>query len=164
MYHYVRPVENSHLRYLSVEDFSKQLDWFNENVGKFITQEDWECAKQGANREGVLLTFDDGLKDHFTHVLPLLKEKNIFAIFFVNTQPLLSPIMLSVHMTHLLLSMGKSHEILELCKKLVPKEIWRKVGLGVAGNAYADQLDTDANKKVKKIVNYLFDEFNTLEI
>lgn len=102
MYHYVRPVENSSLRYLALDDFAKQLDYLSKNVDGFISQEDWEAAKNGANRDGVLLTFDDGLKDHFNQVLPVLHEKKLFAIFFINTQPLLTPVMLSVHLTHLL--------------------------------------------------------------
>jgi peptidoglycan/xylan/chitin deacetylase (PgdA/CDA1 family) len=164
MYHYVRPVENSELRYLSVDDFDKQLDWLSANVGDFISRENWENAKQGAPQKGVLLTFDDGLKDHFSHVLPILQRKNLFAIFFVNTQPLLSPVVLAVHMTHLLLSTGKSREILDLFTDLLPKKIWRKIEAGTAANAYSKQLDTDNNKSIKKLVNYLFDEFNTQEI
>lgn len=164
MYHYVRPVENTELRYLSVDDFEKQLDWLSKNVGNFISLENWENAKQGATQEGVLLTFDDGLKDHFRHVLPILQKKNLFAIFFVNTQPLLSPEMLSVHMTHLLLSTGKSQEILDLCAGLLSKEIWRKIEAGIAANAYGKQLDTANNKIIKKLMNYLFNEFNAQEV
>ncbi len=164
MYHYVRPVEKSELRYLSVDDFEKQLDWLSANIGDFISRENWENAKQGGHQEGVLLTFDDGLKDHFSHVLPILQRKNLFAIFFVNTQPILSPEVLSVHMTHLLLSTGKSQEILDLCRGLLPKEIWRKIEAGTAATAYSKQLDTDNNKTIKKLINYLFDEFNMQEV
>ena len=164
MYHYVRPVENSELRYLALDDFVNQLDWLSKNVGEFISQEDWESAKNGANRDGVLLTFDDGLKDHFNYVLPVLQEKKMFAIFFVNTQPLLTPVMLPVHLTHLLLSIDKSKEILESFKTLLSKEIWEKATLGVASQAYIHQRDSENNKTVKKLVNYLFDEFNAQNI
>lgn len=164
MYHYVRPVENSELRYLSVEDFEKQLDWLNANIGEFISRENWENAKVGAPQKGVLLTFDDGLKDHFSQVLPILQRRNIFAIFFVNTAPLLKPVVLSVHMTHLLLSTGKSHQILDLLTDILPKEIWDKTEVGKARNAYSKQLDTDINKTIKTLINYLFDEFNTQEV
>jgi hypothetical protein len=38
MYHYVRPVEDSKLRYLSVDDFEKQLEFFIQNIGPIITK------------------------------------------------------------------------------------------------------------------------------
>lgn len=164
MYHYVRPIENSQLRYLAVNDFIKQLDWLQENVGNFLTEAEWENSKRGEPSEGVLLTFDDGLKDHIEHVLPILLERKIFAIFFVSTLPLTSKNILAVHLTHKLLSLGKSEEILEFFRSHLPSTVWGKLNFGVAANAYTKHLDLDVNVTIKKIVNYLFTDFNLSEV
>jgi hypothetical protein len=55
------------------------------------------------------LTFDDGLKDHYRHVFPALKKRNIGAVFFVSSLPLLNPVVLDVHKIQLLLG-SQSHE------------------------------------------------------
>ena len=164
MYHYVRPVEVSQLRYLAVEDFEKQLDWLQQSFGEFITEEKWENAKLGGPCEGVLLTFDDGLKDHFKYVLPILKKRGIFGIFFVSTAPLLSKSVLAVHLTHNLLSIGKSDEVLDFFRQQLPVEIWRKLHVGVAASAYAKHLELDTNVTIKKLVNYLFTDFDSLDV
>jgi peptidoglycan/xylan/chitin deacetylase (PgdA/CDA1 family) len=49
-----------------------------------------------------VLTFDDGLRDHFEHVLPILDEAGLKGMFFVNTLPWRQGTLLSVHMAHLL--------------------------------------------------------------
>jgi peptidoglycan/xylan/chitin deacetylase (PgdA/CDA1 family) len=164
MYHYVRPIEDSQLRYLAVGDFIKQLDWLEGNVGNFLTESEWENAKSGEPSEGVLLTFDDGLKDHINHVLPILLERKIFAIFFVSTLPLISKNMLAVHLTHKLLSLGKSEEILEFFRFELPNTVWAKLNFGLAATAYTKHLDLDVNVTIKKIVNYLFTDFDLSEV
>jgi peptidoglycan/xylan/chitin deacetylase (PgdA/CDA1 family) len=164
MYHYVRPVEDTQLRYLAVDDFKKQLDWLEASVGNFLTEAEWDDAKAGKPQSGVLLTFDDGLKDHFEHVLPILVERGIFGIFFVNTSPLLSNCVLPVHLAHKLLSVGNSHEILDFFRLKLPPSIWGELNKGVAGRSYKNQEDLDANIVVKKIINYLFYDFDLSEI
>jgi peptidoglycan/xylan/chitin deacetylase (PgdA/CDA1 family) len=164
MYHYVRPVEDSHLRYLTVDDFKKQLDWFEASVGSFLTEDEWDEAKAGKPQSGVLLTFDDGLKDHFDHVLPVLVERGIFGIFFVNTSPLFSNSVLPVHLAHKLLSLGISHEILDFFKLKLPPAIWGEINQGVAGSRYKKQVELDSNIALKKVINYLFSEFDLSEI
>ncbi len=164
MYHYVRPIEDSSLRYLALDDFKSQLDWLAGSVGDFISADQWEKAKAGEDIEGILLTFDDGLKDHIDHVLPILKAKGIFAIFFVSSSPLVSKNMLAVHLTHKLLSLGRSEEILDFFKVQLPQSIWPKLHAGHAAKAYTKHLDLDTNVTIKKIVNYLFADFNLSEV
>ncbi len=164
MYHYVRPIEDTSLRYLAVDDFIRQLTWLANSVGDFISSDQWEKAKAGEDIEGVLLTFDDGLKDHIDHVLPILQAKGIFAIFFVSSSPLVSKNMLAVHLTHKLLSLGQSEEILDFLKLQIPQSIWPKLHVGPAAKAYTKHLDLDTNVTIKKIVNYLFADFNLSEV
>ncbi len=164
MYHYVRPVENSQLRYLSLEDFTQQLDWLESFVGRFLTEDEWEDAKIGKVSDGVILTFDDGLRDHIDYVLPVLKERGIFAIFFVSSAPLISHTMLPVHLTHKLLSLGRSAELVNFFHERLPSKLWRDLDIGVAASAYTKHKDLDENIAIKKIVNYLFSAFDLGEI
>ena len=79
MYHYVRPSnkKNGNLRYLDKDHFQVQLDFFEKNYG-FLSQEEFMYNfKNKIITKKVLLTFDDGLKDHYNYVFPILKERNI---------------------------------------------------------------------------------------
>ena len=65
MYHYVRNTKKEfpYFRYLSVENFSKQLDYFQREYG-FVSYSDLLNIKNenvfNNNNNKILLTFDDG--------------------------------------------------------------------------------------------------------
>jgi peptidoglycan/xylan/chitin deacetylase (PgdA/CDA1 family) len=44
-----------------------------------------------SDRPGVLLTFDDGMANNYTHALPILEQHDAPAVFFVSTQHVLDP-------------------------------------------------------------------------
>ena len=103
MYHYVRPAEESALRYIELNNFQKHLDFFEKNYG-LVSRSQWERFREtGYKPTGALLTFDDGLKDHFRFVLPALLERGIFAIFYICTNPLKN-LALPVNLTHYMLA------------------------------------------------------------
>src|SRR4030095_477954 len=54
-------------------------------------------------RDLCLLTFDDGLKDHYTEVLPVLSEQGIEGLFFIITSCLEGRVV-SVHKNHFLMA------------------------------------------------------------
>ena len=106
MYHYVHdsdPFTQGHFR-RTLSEFAAQLDYFAE-AGIFVTQEE---VKSGQFVDGgsprFLLTFDDGLKDHVRHVLPVLLERKIFGMFFCPSQPLQGGEILDVQKIQLLLA------------------------------------------------------------
>ena len=107
MYHYVRPQRdaNKGLYFLEIENFIKQLDFFETQYG-FVGRDEWENFVQNQSHcpSGVLLTFDDGLIDHYNNVLPILNDRGIWAMFFVSSLPLNRKVSLSVHKVHYLLS------------------------------------------------------------
>jgi len=89
MYHYVRPDEPNlpHLRHLHVDDFVKQLDYFGNEYG-FISKEAFrECISSAEPAKGVILTFDDGFKDHYRYVLPEMLKRNLWGIFYIPMSP-----------------------------------------------------------------------------
>lgn len=103
MYHYVRPAtpDLPYLPYLDLADFQLQLDHFQEVYG-FVSRHEFACWSEGGQAPaGVLLTFDDGLRDHLEFVLPALRKRGLFAIFYVCSSPLLNGRILDVHKVHL---------------------------------------------------------------
>lgn len=84
VYHGVCP-GNPHLfnaRYVS----SKQLEAQLLLIRRFynpVSYTDLVSGNLSPDRLNVLLTFDDGLKNNYTHALPLLKKHKVPALFFV---------------------------------------------------------------------------------
>ena len=103
MYHYVRPQAAGlpFFPYLALSDFERQLDHFEEAYG-FVSKEAFTAWVDGAPApEGVLLTFDDGLRDHVDFVLPALVRRGLFGLFYVSSGPALTGEILDVHKVHL---------------------------------------------------------------
>jgi len=70
MYHYVKNKNTKSLynpNYLNIDKFKKQLDWLEKNFEPLSLEELEGCItynKQFPDNK-FLLTFDDGLKDHY---------------------------------------------------------------------------------------------------
>ena len=105
MYHYVRPPapDLPHHPYLDLASFRLQLDYFAANFG-FVARDAFVSWLDGGKAPaGVLLTFDDGLRDHAEFVLPVLRERRLFGIFYMCSSPLVDERILDVHKVHLAL-------------------------------------------------------------
>ena len=66
MYHYVRPFDPEYPNFsnLDIDDFKKQLDFFESEYG-FVNQEDFLSSFESKELpRGIILTFDDGLSCH----------------------------------------------------------------------------------------------------
>lgn len=99
MYHYVRQndPELPYFQHLHLEDFEKQLDFFSEQFG-FLSKADFlQSLETGTPKDGVVLTFDDGFKDHYQYVLPCLRERGLWGIFYIPTGFYHSGKLLDVH-------------------------------------------------------------------
>jgi peptidoglycan/xylan/chitin deacetylase (PgdA/CDA1 family) len=127
MYHYVRPIKRSQypeIKGLEVDGFLKQLEFFKKNF-HFITAEDLlDCVynEKPIPEKSIWLTFDDGFKDHYTHVLPVLKKFHIQGSFFPPAKPIEENIVLDVHKIHFILTSVKNkqkiiNEIFNLIKQ-----------------------------------------------
>lgn len=156
MYHYVRPLdknENGNLRYLTTEQFSRQLDFFEKEYG-FLSPEEFKYnfhKKIKTNK--VLLTFDDGLKDHYDHVYPLIKERGIKGFFFIPTSIFTHAVVLKVHKVHYLLSKYDSKKIY---KKILDLIDLHKIDLDDFSNSeiYKYSKHEDCEYRVKRLFNY----------
>jgi peptidoglycan/xylan/chitin deacetylase (PgdA/CDA1 family) len=114
MYHYVRDLP--HTRYpeingLKVSEFENQLNYLNKHF-TFITVE--QCMDVMYEKSltfpdnAVLLTFDDGYKEHFTEVFPILNRRGIQGAFFPPSQAILEHKMLDVNKIHFILATAKN--------------------------------------------------------
>ena len=126
MYHYVRDLKNSrypNIKGLDIEKFKKQIKFFKENYN-FIKIEDLiEYYKKPKEKKipdkAILLTFDDGYKDHYTYVLPVLLENNIQGSFYIPTKCFQDKKVLDVNKIHFILEscIGEEEKVLSEIKE-----------------------------------------------
>ena len=125
MYHYVRDLKNSrypNIKGLDIERFKKQIKFFKENYN-FIKMNDLIEYYKSPNKKklpekSILLTFDDGYKDHYTYVLPVLLENSIQGSFYIPTKCFQDKKILDVNKIHFILEscVGKEEKILNEIK------------------------------------------------
>jgi peptidoglycan/xylan/chitin deacetylase (PgdA/CDA1 family) len=118
MYHYVRDIRGSAypaLKGLETEYFGRQLDYFSSHYSFISANTLCDHVRSGAPlpERPILLTFDDGLRDHFDVVFPLLRERNISGCFFPGAQPLYEHTVLDVHKLHFILAVGDVDEVVK---------------------------------------------------
>ncbi|MGK4569284.1 polysaccharide deacetylase family protein [Flavobacterium sp. 3HN19-14] len=103
----------------------------------------------------MVLTFDDGLICHYNYVLPVLKKRNLWGIFYIPTQPFTINNLLDVHKIHLLLGINSSKIVYDRLKEMISddmlpdllKKEFREL-------TYDDQQNDDYTLLVKRILNY----------
>jgi len=109
MYHYVRPLKNSEcpeIKGLELESFIRQIKYFENNFN-FITVEQMLNSiyhNYRIPRNSIALTFDDGFKDHYKHVFPILKKGQIQGLFFPPGKVIEENVVLDVHKIHFILA------------------------------------------------------------
>lgn len=89
-YHYIRNNSEHKVHYLRVEEFKAQVDFLIEHMLPLDPDKVLHCLQTGKEvRDGFLLTFDDGFKEHYDIVYKHLKERGLRAIFFPSALPYL---------------------------------------------------------------------------
>jgi len=158
MYHYVRtaPEGLPYFRYLHVDDFRKQLD-FLAQTDRFISKNEFAAIlKSGtAPKDGIILTFDDATKDHVDYVVPELKKRGLWGIFYVPTGMYETGKMLDVHRIHYLMGKYGGVTILEkLNDMVVPEMIQKDKYAEFKEKTYPHQDNDAATMEAKRILNY----------
>jgi peptidoglycan/xylan/chitin deacetylase (PgdA/CDA1 family) len=151
MYHYVRPIKKSSLPFvkgIELEDFKRQLDLVeskSEVISLEVFKSKFETISK-STKPSILLTFDDGLKDHIDFVVPELLKRKMSAVFFVPLAPLLGH-PLNVHKIQFILHNERSFlEILSDVKKFMfDHEIRYNMINKLIGNRY----DSDIVAEIK---------------
>lgn len=160
MYHYVRPYDDEYPNFknLDIEDFKKQLDFFEEEFG-FVKKSDFlESFETKRIPEGVILTFDDGLSCHYNYVFKELTDRNLWGIFYIPTHPLVNNKILDVHRTHLLLGKYNPIEVFTFLNKIVTDSMIDKTKLEEFKIfTYNSQENDQYSLLVKRMTNYFID-------
>ncbi len=125
-YHYIR--EDFSTKYPSIfgltpKQFRMQLEALSK-VGSFISQKELlEFRNKKFDKNYILITFDDGLKEQYEFTKPILDSMGIPFIFFINTANFSERKVSLVHKIHLVRSLLSSREIIEELLKISPFQL-----------------------------------------
>jgi len=161
MYHYIRDYSKSfpNLKFLKRENFIKQLDYFENKYG-IANLQDWKnlFKNKESKSNKVLLTFDDGLKEHYDFVFKELKKRDKVGLFFIPTKIFEKNGFLDVHKIHLLLAKIDIKLLFTQLKSELKKIKIRKFKNDkLFMNSYDKQKEVESVKKFKRILNYQLD-------
>jgi len=111
-YHYVRPIRKSQypeIKGRELSDFERQIEFFKKKFTFISSEELVESIyfEKEIPKNSILLTFDDGLKEHYAHVFPILKKHKIQGLFFPTAKPIIEKMVLNVHKIHFILATCK---------------------------------------------------------
>lgn len=127
MYHYVRNIKKSkqpNLKGLEFLDFKKQIFFFKKKFNLLSSSQFIEIlnSKKIPTKKSILLTFDDGYRDHFEYVFPFLKKQNVSAIFYPPIMCIKNKLVLDVNKIHFILEKEQNRDkILDLIFHYVKK-------------------------------------------
>lgn len=159
MYHYVRPDSKNlpWLKYLSLDNFRRQLDYFQERFDLItLSRFDEAISSFDPPENGLVLTFDDGLSDHYEFVFPELQKRGLWGIFYVPTGPYRTRMLLQVHRVHALLgSLGGANAFELLQAHLKPKMLAYQHVDEFSRLTYIRQDNDSLTTAFKRILNYL---------
>jgi peptidoglycan/xylan/chitin deacetylase (PgdA/CDA1 family) len=160
MYHYVRPDDPAlpYFRHLHVDDFTQQLDYFGDKFG-FVSQSDFLASlDSGDPTPGVVLTFDDGFKDHHQYVLPNLLQRGLWGIFYIPTAPFETGKLIDVHRIHMLVGKYGGTALAETIQKIITEEMLSHEHIQEFHTQTYSRQQNDANTNyVKRLLNYFID-------
>lgn len=161
MYHYVRESDPNlpFFRYLDVDNFRRQLDYFESQFG-FSSYEDLcdvflNDGSFSKIQGKVVLTFDDGFTDHFSYVLPELLNRGLFGIFYIPTGVYQFRKSLDVHRIQYLLGKFCAEHLLEFIKPHIEdRMISKPMAKLFNGVTYRLQDNDEHTKRFKELFNY----------
>lgn len=160
MYHYVRPNDSSlpHFRHLHVDDFVRQLEYFGNEYGFVSMQAFQESLTLAEPTQGVILTFDDGFKDHVRYVLPELEKRELWGIFYIPTSPFITGKLIDVHRIHMLLGKYGGHTIAAAIREIISEDMLSHAHIDeFHQETYTRQENNASTLLVKRMLNYFID-------
>jgi peptidoglycan/xylan/chitin deacetylase (PgdA/CDA1 family) len=108
-YHYIRDTSGTRyqgIKALPIKKFDGQLDYITKHytvcsLAHIISA---FCNKERLSHNACLLTFDDGLIDHYLTVFPRLAERGIVGSFYPSAVTVMENKILDVHKIHFILA------------------------------------------------------------
>ena len=122
MYHYVRDLAQSQypeIKGLTVDRFAGQLDYLERHYTIIDAETLFRAIgpeQSPLPRNAALLTFDDGYRDHYETVLPMLRDRALRGLFFPPARTVMDHVVLDVNKIHFVLAsaVDKSSLVLAL--------------------------------------------------
>ena len=115
MYHYVKNIKKSkypNLKGLEFSDFKKQIFYLKKNFNILSNNQFIEIlnSRKIPKKKSILLTFDDGYRDHFEYVFPFLKKQDVSAIFYPPIMCIKNKVVLDVNKIHFILAKEENRD------------------------------------------------------
>tara|TARA_R100001463_G_scaffold125798_1_gene183316 strand:+ start:927 stop:1751 length:825 start_codon:yes stop_codon:yes gene_type:complete len=155
--------------FLTTNQFKKQLGYIIKNY-KVISTKD--LININDNKDYAVLTFDDGLLDHYD-VASILYDNNITGTFLIPTLPIRDRVIIKSHKIQFILASVNEREVVNRIFKFMKssedeiKYLWNKFSVSTwIDNWWSDEMIFVTNilrnhKDGKKIVDELFKELVT---
>lgn len=160
MYHYVRQdnPELPYFRHLHIDDFVKQLEYFGNEYG-FISKDEFQNSLLSKEPiKGVVLTFDDGFKDHYQYVFPELVKRNLWGVFYIPTSPFFTRKLIDVHRIHMLIGKCGGSVIADAMQGIITKDMLSHGHVSeFHSETYSRQNNDSSTNHVKRLLNYFID-------
>lgn len=162
-YHYVRNLPATRfpgIKGMLLDDFRGQVKLLKERY-EMASLESTLAYLSGEfqpTRDLCLMTFDDGLKEHYADVTPVLVEERIQGLFFVITSCLEEKAVASVHMNHFLMAhLGFAEYRRVFTERLAGTEAAKNIARGAFQStaAHTYPLDTTEVAEFKYLFNFL---------
>jgi len=157
MYHYVRPnnPRYPYLNHLKLDIFQRQLDYFQNKYGFISKQEFIKSIDNNESPNGIILSFDDGFKDHYEYVLPELKKRNLWGLFYVSSKVYESRKLLGVHRVQYLKGKYGSSSILKEALSIVEDYMLDENTIEAFDKEiYSDSNYKENEKQLRRLFNY----------
>ena len=125
MYHDVRDVKDTKFpdrynlkSFLNLEQFDKQVKFIAENYD-IISPQDYKFINfnEDDDHKFAILTFDDGLVDHYNNVLPILKNYSVPGTFFIPVEQVTKNTMIHSHKIQFILAASNEKELVNWLNK-----------------------------------------------
>lgn len=130
MYHDIRDNKNSNFdnrynlkSFMNINDFKNQLKYLKNNFNIINSSEIQDCLN--SKHDHALLTFDDGLFDHF-HVGEILSDMKISGTFFIPTQSVRDRVVMRSHKIQFILSCSDEKKLTNQILSLTNNNLWDK--------------------------------------
>ena len=161
MYHYVRPIKkskNPNIKGLELNEFYDQINFFKKK-GNIISETDFfEIIKKNEipKKPLILLTFDDGYKDHYNNVFPHLVKNKISGSFYAPQKVVENKHVLDVNKIHFILEKEpNSKKILKMINKiLISKYNYSLKDINLNKINTLDRFDSKETILVKRLLQY----------
>ena len=154
-YHYIRNFSNKYknhngIRFIHINNFRNQLNFFKQ---KFYlpTIEEFFLFKKGIinlPNDSIILSFDDGLTDHYKYVFSELIERKMWGIFFVPSRPYIHNKHIGTFALHHLLGKVDTRNLINNIKLIIKNSDLK--------------FEKNLNDLNKKIINLTNEESRTL--